>query len=186
MTRRRLIDTIFYNITTGTRNNLIFPTIKVCSGSDLGHFNLGNIRGSGIAIFVKILVYYKNGRESNFTVFITTVCGVKENLSIKHYEAERFSKTIARITGIPTKCSIHSTHDITIAIRFSICCLFRHNACLIVSVLRNHAVITIDNLNVFIVKVSFHNEKYLTTRSIIVIQNDFGFGNTRSDVPIFF
>ena len=72
-----LIYPIFYNIAAGTRNNLIFPTVKIRRRKNLRHFNFGNIRRSRITILIKIFVDNQNRREPYVTIFITAICWIE-------------------------------------------------------------------------------------------------------------
>ena len=115
MIRFSLIYTIFYDISAGNRNNLIFPAVKICSRLNLRHLNLGNVCRTRITVFVKILVNNKNRGESYITVRVSTVCRVKENLGIKHNETKRLTYTVCRIIGIPAQAGIHRTNYVTVA-----------------------------------------------------------------------
>ena len=177
-----LICAVFYYISAGNRNNSIFPAIKVGRGANLGHFNLRNVGRSGIAIFIKVLVDNHASRESNIAISIPTVTRVKHDLAIQHHEAERFAYTICRITGIPRQAAVHYTNYLTFHILVNPIGLIEHGASLILGCV--HFSVSGDYTNIGIVHVRLHDMKNLTIVTCIVIQNDFGFGNTGSIVPV--
>ena len=162
MTRRALVLTIFYNVTAGYGDNLILPTVKICCRLNLRHFNLGNVCGTRITILIKVLVNNKNRGESYVTVGVTAVSGVKQNLCIEHDETERLTNTVCGVIGIPAQAGIHSANYITVAQLLSQSRLLRHYTGIIITILRNHTGIAVNNLNIFIVKVGFHYKQHLS------------------------
>ena len=184
MVRCVLVFAIFYNVTAGNRDNLILPTVEICGRFDLWHFNLRDIVRAGIAVFVKILVDNKNRRETYCSVNVTAVSGVEKNFCIKHNKSKRLVNSVLGVIFIPAKSCVHSTNYVAVAVGFCPRCLLRHNSGLVVTVYRNHSIIAVNNLNVFIVQVSFHNKKHLSARAVVVVQNNLRLGDTGSDIPI--
>ena len=182
MRNRVLIHTIFYNVSAGNRDNCLFPTVKVSRSADLGHFYLGNIRGSRISVVIKVFIDNYASRESNVTVVIATVTRVEHDFAIHHHESERLSYTVCGIAGIPGQAAVHNADNFAVHILVDPVCLVEHCARLIFG--RIHLRVRRNYIYVGIVYVSLHNVNNLTISSRIVIQNDFGFGNTGSIVPI--
>ena len=177
------IHAILHDVAAGTRDNLFFPTVKICSRTNLGHFHLGNIRRSGIAVLIKILVDNQHRGETDIAVSIATVSRIKVDFSIHHDESQRLINAVCCVAGVPAQCGVHGADNITITHLFSDGCLIGHTADHIIAVLRFHSGIAVDNLNIFIVEVRFHNKQHLAISTGVIIQNNLLFRNTRGDIP---
>ncbi len=51
---------VLYNETTGARDNLILPTVKLVNGCDCSHLYLGDVSRSFVTLVISILVDNKN------------------------------------------------------------------------------------------------------------------------------
>ena len=179
-----LIDTVFYNVSAGNRNNRFFPAIKVCRSSDLRHFNFRNISRSGISVFIKIFVDDYAGRKTNVSIIITAVTRIEHDFAIEHHESKRLTYTICRISGIPGKAAVHNTDNFAFHVLVNPVSLVKHSSGLILRGI--HLGICRNNADILIVNVSLHNMNNLTIVARIVVQNDFGFTDTGSVVPVCF
>ena len=177
-----LVCAIFDDISARNRNNRIFPAVEICRSTDLRHFYLGDVGRSGVAVCVEVLVNNHASRETDVAVFITTIARVKHDLAVHHHEAERFTHALCRITGVPGQTTVHNTNNFAVHVLVNPVSLVKHCGRLIFRSI--HFVICRNYINVRIVHVSFHNMNNLTIITRVVIQNDFGFGDTGCTVPV--
>ena len=156
-------------------DNLFFPSGNTVGGG--AHFDLGHIRRSCHAVlFVK--VDDKTGIRDG----VVRIYGTVDDEDTERFTLE-VGVLLIVLRIIPGKTGIHSTNNIESEILLYPSRLLTHGAGLIVSERGIHTHIAGKNGSVRIVDIYFHHVHNLTAVAAAVIQNDFGFNDTGSDIP---
>ena len=175
-----LIHTIFNDVAGRTGNDLIFPTVQILAVGNGSHFNLGDIAGSGLTVLIGILVDHDTGGEAYGVV--------KIYLTVNHHEAQGLIDAAGVLCIcrriVPAEAGIHRANNILAPFLFDECSVFGNGRnCVIGGV---HIGIAADYPGIGVGDISLHQMDDLTSVTGLIVQNDFGFSNTGSNVPVLF
>ena len=162
------------------RNNLLFPTGDGILGGADG--DTGHIVGSGLAV---PLVSVDDDAAASA---VGLTAAVDEHLAVQDHIAQRLSDQV-RVRGVvcvvvPAQRAVGGGYDVTVAISLGISGVGRHRLDTVVTGSGNHLLVTGDDLSIGIVQINLQNVGHLTKGADFVVQDNLGFLNTGSQLPI--
>ena len=177
-----LVDAVFDQEMEAGGNKLFFPSCNGIIG--LAHLGLGNMGRTGLAVlFVKVDHKTSVGPE-------IAVLAVSVVLTVHDQRAERLADQLGMlliVIGIvPMQCRIHGRDHVAVAVLLGVLGLLGHDLSGIILVIQPlfHLMVTGHDFGVGVIGIHLYHMAYLTLRAVLLGQNDFGFGNARSQIPI--
>ena len=164
------------------RDQLLLPARNGVVG--LPHLGLGDVRRTGLSVLL-VKIDHKAGIGAKKAVLAVSVVIAVHDQRTQGL-ADQLGMLLIVIDIIPVQSRIHGGDYVAVAVLLGILDLLGHDLGLIFPALEAflHFICTGHDLGVGVIGIHLHHVTHLTVRAVLAAQNDFGLGNTWSQLPV--